>query len=165
MKGTSVDSLPGLVDLVELDQIDVDELAARRVTTPAGVHPADSAEVTVSDVSIIHSGASISLSSTLEVAHPLLWARVVSRISFTSPSGDFTCPDSLVREFFENIGFYTLFPYLRQLVDDLGSRIVHQPITMPLLRRGAVHFGDEGHHEAGFGVPTDIAASSPAGGE
>lgn len=51
-------------------------------------------------------------------------------------------PEDLMLDFVNNVSVMHLSPYIRQSIADLSHRVFGNPVTLPIMRRGELTFGD-----------------------
>lgn len=51
-------------------------------------------------------------------------------------------PESLMLNFVNNVAVMHLTPYIRQSIADMSQRVFGNPVTLPIMRRGELSFGE-----------------------
>lgn len=60
---------------------------------------------------------------------------VIAATQFHIESEGLTIPDEVVEEFAEKVGVMAVYPYIREAVQSLTTRLHESPVTMPLMRQ------------------------------
>lgn len=68
---------------------------------------------------------------------------VIAATQFHVEKDGVTVPDNVVAEFAEAVGVMAVYPYIREAVQSLTTRLHESPVTMPLMRQAKLGKTDE----------------------
>lgn len=146
----TLDSAADVIDLVELRDIAVIELRAAHRTglllpQPAEEPPATSQVLSRVDDDVID----IRLVSTVESEEVRVSVDLLVQYSKKVP---FAATDEAMSEFVQRVGFMAGYPYVREAVASMSTKLNAGRITLKVLRAEDVHFSVSDRD--GVGLPT-----------
>lgn len=100
-------------------------------------------ELTSTDAKVRLSEEGLNFFFAVRVNHPQVTVEVSALISFESSVGPVSFNEAVVPDFITNVAIMIMYPYIRQMIDDLTVRTLGQPLHPPVLERGALSFDAE----------------------
>ena len=129
-KVTNAKDLLPLGDLVDVRYVD---LSAKTLDEPRGDYEADDVQQDI-EVRFGHTERVIEVQVKASVRSRIADYEVTAATQFHVQEG-VTFTEEVVAEFAEKVGAMAIYPYLREAVQSLTTRLHEAPITMPLMRQ------------------------------
>lgn len=133
-----IDLVKDLIERSELGLIEFHEVSAKRFEGFV-----DSGELQDGKVSLGFQHRSdqngFGIRIVADIAIPIGEVRVVAAVDYKLLHGDLP-PQRVVELFANEVAVMTLFPYLREGVSGISTKVFGNPITLPVAQRGQIGF-------------------------
>ncbi|MBO9046716.1 hypothetical protein JG550_000849 [Curtobacterium flaccumfaciens pv. flaccumfaciens] len=134
---TDISTAKDLLDVGELSGVRVHAFSAERVAGATAPNDSEEAEQSI-QVQIGQNPGLVEVRVQLELKTAAANYRAEAASQYRFPS-EYEVSERVAREFAEAVGVMAVYPYLRELVQSSSARLSLPPVTLPLLRQGAIN--------------------------